>query len=403
MNVKVKRRVFIVIIVVTSVAGMVSLKNMRPEPKKKPVKATSLLIDVLDLKSSQITFEIQSQGTVKPRTETILSAEVSGQIINISDKFIAGGFFKKDEILMQIDPTNYQVAVDQARAFLQQREIEFNGAKSLSNKGYRAEAELAAAKASLATAKASLVKAKKNLDRTKIRLPYDGLVKSKDSDIGQFVNPGSRLGSTFAVNTAEVRLALTDQDLAFINLPEAADIAASGSFNGPSVKLSAIRKGQFQQWDAHIIRTEGVVDEKSRVTYAVAQIKDPYRLSHSDSNWKNSAALPIGTFVKATISGRSFPNIIKVPRSAIRGKNELMFIDTENYLHIRKVNILRSDSKFAYIQQGVEHGDRISITAIDSPINGMKVRTEDETPVDEKSTDDSNKPSNEKNQLVQTK
>ena len=384
MKVKVKRRLFIVVIIAVSVAGMMSLKNMRPEPKKKPKQSTTMLVEVIDLSASEVTFEIQSQGTVKPRTQTILSAEVSGRIISISDKFIAGGIFKKNEILMQIDPTNYQVAVDQADALLKQREIEFNGAKSLRSKGYRAEAELAAAKSALTAAKASLVIANKNLDRTHIRLPYDGLVKSKNADIGQFVNVGSHLGTTFAINSAEIRLALTDQELAFLDLPEAGDIAEKGSSKGPKVKLSAIRKGQHQTWNAHIVRTEGVVDEKSRVTYAVAQIDDPYRLSLISSDRTNENALPIGTFVKATISGKSFSNIIKVPRSSIRGKNQLMFVDADSRLRIKTVDILRADSEFAYILDGAFSGDRITITAIESPIDGMKVRTGDELPTDEK-------------------
>ncbi|MCP3675885.1 MAG: efflux RND transporter periplasmic adaptor subunit [Gammaproteobacteria bacterium] len=383
MKVKVKRRIFIVIIIAISVVGMMSLKMMRPEPKKKPKQLTTMLVEVIDLTTSEVTFEIQSQGTVKPRTQTVLSAEVSGRIVSISDKFIAGGIFKKNEVLMQIDPTNYQVAVDQADALLKQREIEFNGAKSLRSKGYRAEAELAAAKSALSAAKAALVKANKNLDRTHIRLPYDGLVKSKNSDIGQFVNTGSHLGTTFAINSAEIRLALTDQELAFLDLPEAGDIVEKGSSTGPKVKLSAVRKGQHQTWDAHIVRTEGVVDEKSRVTYAVAKIDDPYRLSLTSADRINENALPIGTFVKATISGKSFSNIIKVPRSSIRGKNQLMFVDEDSRLRIKTVDILRADSKFAYIRDGVFSGEKITITAIESPIDGMKVRTGDEVSTDE--------------------
>ena len=408
MKVKVKRRIFIVVIIGISVASMSALKNMRPEPKKKPKIETTMLVETIDLKSSNVTFEIQSQGTVKPRTETVLSAEVSGRIISISDKFIAGAIFQKNEVLMQIDPTNYQVAVDQADALLKQREIEFNGAKSLRNKGYRAEAELAVAKSALTAAKAALVIANKNLDRTHIRLPYDGLVKSKNSDVGQFVNLGTHLGTTFAINSAEIRLALTDQELAFLDLPEAGDIVEKGSFNGSNVKLSAIRKGQYQTWNAHIVRTEGVVDEKSRVTYAVARIDDPYRLSLNSADRINDNALPIGTFVKAAISGRSFLNVIKVPRSSIRGKNELMFIDTDNRLRIKTVDILRSDSDFAYIQEGALSGDRITITAIESPIDGMKVRTSEEIPTDEKlavkrkNEDKTNDSTEEKTTLVKS-
>ncbi len=388
MNVKTKRKLVILLILTVSVAAMIGLTTMRPESQKKQVKETAMLIDVLNLTSAPVTFTITSQGTVKPRTETILSAEVSGRIISISEKFIPGGIFYKDEVLMEIDPTDYEVAVAQSRALLKQRQIEFNGAKSLRKKGYRAEAEMAAADTALQTAKAALVKATKNLQRTKIRLPYDGMVKSKDSDIGQFVNPGSRLGNTFAVDKAEIRLALTDQDLAFLQLPEAGDIANNKTTHEPTVILSATRKAKYQQWKARIIRTEGVVDEKSRVTYAVAQIDDPYRLSTEENRDINNTPLLMGTFVKAVIEGSSYSNVITVPRTAIRGKNELLFIDNKNQLNIRQVNILRVDTKNAYIlHDEIQAGERISLTAIESPINGMKVRTSDDQPIDEKIPD----------------
>jgi len=391
MKVKTKRRLVIVLILMSSVAVMYGLKTMRPESQKKPVKETAMLIDVLKLKSAPVTFKITSQGTVKPRTETILSAEVSGRIISISDKFIPGGIFYTNEVLMEIDPTDYEVAVAQSKALLKQRQIEFDGAKSLRKKGYRAEAEMAAADTALQTAKAALVKATKNLQRTKIRLPYDGMVKAKGSDIGQFVNPGSRLGTTFAVDKAEVRLALTDQDLAFLRLPEASDSAKNIATNEPAVILSATRKGKYQQWKARIVRTEGVIDEKSRVTYAVAQIDDPYRLNIEGDEDINVTPLLVGTFVKAVIEGSSYSNVIKVPRTSIRGKNELLFVDSNNQLDIRQVNILRADTEHAYIlEDAIQTGERISITAIESPINGMKVRTSDDPSVDEKLTDSEN-------------
>jgi RND family efflux transporter MFP subunit len=320
-------------------------------------------------------FTIASQGTVRPLTETVLSAEVSGSIVSISPKFVAGGVFAKGEELLRIDPTNYTVAVDQAQAILAQRQIEYDGALKLRSQGYRAESEFASAAAALATARADLVKAERNLERTYITLPYDGMVRAKEADLGQYVNPGSRLGVTFAVDIAEVRLPLTDNDLAFIDLPGAAEIKMSGAADGPLVVLSAVQKGRPMSWDAQIIRTEGVVDEKNRVTYAVARIVDPYKLSGAG---RNESPLPMGTFVAADIEGSTVSNVIRVPRTALRGNSQLMFVDADNRLRIRNVDVVRADAEYAYLSGGINPGDRISTTAIESPINGMKVRTSDD-------------------------
>jgi RND family efflux transporter MFP subunit len=383
MNRKVQRATLIAGIFAVAIGGAVGLGKMKPPPETKDMADVDPLVEVLPLEEISASFRISSQGTVRPRTETILSAEVSGAIVSISPKFIAGGVFRRGEELMRIDPSNYTVAVDQAKATLTQRQIEFDGAEKLRSQGYRAESEYASAAAALATATADLAKAERNLERTHITLPYDGMVRVKESDLGQFVSQGSRLGVTFATDYAEVRLPLTDQDLAFIDLPGASDVRGSGTANGPAVELTAIQKGQPTSWSARIVRSEGVVDEKNRVTYAVARIEDPYKLN-ATSALENT--LPMGTFVAANIEGTTVDNVIRVPRRALRGNNQLIFVDAENKLQIRDVDVVRADAEFAYLRGGSIAGDRISMTTIESPMNGMKVRTSDD-PVDSTAAD----------------
>lgn len=364
-------RKFIVIpaILIAAVAIAVGISQLKPEPAKRDDEKPDLLVDVYPLKKSTESFRVKSQGTVLPRTQTVLSSEVSGSITSMSSKFVAGGVFKKNEVVMRIDPSDYSVAVDRTEALVKQRQIEYEGAKKLRSQGYRAESEYASAAAALAAAEAEFESAKRNLERTYIRLPYEGMVLSKDADLGQFVNPGTRLGVTFATDRAEVRLPLTDLDLAFVDLPVAADIAGSGSAEGPMVKLTATRKGKLESWEAQIVRSEGVVDERSRVTYAVAKVDDPYRLHNA------GVPLPIGTFVSAEIVGTDAVDAIRVPRTALRGADQLLVVTDENTIEIRTVDVLRADQKYAYINNGVSPGERITTTAIEAPTNGMSVRT----------------------------
>ncbi len=378
MDRKAKRALLIVGIFAGAAGLALGLSKMKPPPETRDIPHVEPLVTVLPLIESSASFRIASQGTVRPRTETILSAEVAGSIVSISPKFIAGGVFENGEELLRIDPTNYSVAVDQAKALLVQRQIEHDGALKLRTQGYRAESEYASAVAALAAARAGLVKAERNLERTHITLPYDGMVKTKEADLGQYVSPGTRLGITFATDYAEVRLPLTDQDLAFIELPDAADVSGTGAAPGPLVDLSAVQKGRLAHWKAQIVRTEGVVDERTRVTYAVARITDPYQLNSDDGD---ESPLPIGTFVAADIEGATVDNVIRVPRGALRGNNQLMFIDGDNRLRIRNVDIVRADADYAYLHGGSIIGDRIITTTLESPINGMKVRTSD-GPVD---------------------
>ena len=369
---KLMRIGLIVGILVAAVAVFLLLTSIRHEPPKKPAENLAMLVEVAVLEPVDARFPVRSQGTVRPRTETVLSSEISGAIVGISPKFIPGGVFNADDVLMRIDPTDYRVAVTQAEALVRQRRIEYEGAKKLRSQGYRAESEYASAAAALATAEAELVRAKRNLERTEIRLPYAGMVRSKEADLGQFVNPGTRLGVTFATDYAEVRLPLTDRDLAFVDLPYAAEITASGESEGPEVVLSAEQRGTLVEWPARIVRSEGVVDESSRVTYAVAKVDDPYAL---DSDHQ---PLPMGTFVTASIDGVAIEGLLRVPRHALHGSDQLLFVDSEGLLRIRTVSIVRADADYAYINRGAEAGERVILTAMEAPINGMPVRIADE-------------------------
>ena len=181
------------ILAIGFVAVAVSLA-LRGEPPKRPGSAPEILVETVRLERVNADFTVHSQGTVRPETETVLSAEVAGQIVEVSPKFTAGGVFSAGEMLLRIDPTNYQVALRQAEALREQRRIEFEGAEKLRNQGYRAESEYASAKAALASAEAELVRAQRNLERTEIRLPYEGIVRARDANLGQYVNVGTRLG-----------------------------------------------------------------------------------------------------------------------------------------------------------------------------------------------------------------
>jgi len=367
-------------ILVAAIAVSLLMSKMKPPPQTEEIGDVELLIEVETLQAGSYDFTIESQGTVRPLTETLLSAEVSGAIISVSPKFIAGGVFAAGEELMRIDQTNYKGAVEQSRALVKQRKIEFEGARKLRSQGYRAEAEYAAAEAALATARADLIRAERDLARTQIRLPYEGMVRSRSADLGQFVNPGKELGVVFATDYAEVRLPLTDQDLAFVDLPDANEITQSGvSADGPLVTLSAIQRGRPANWKARVVRSEGVVDERARVTYAVARLSDPYNL-HAAAH---ASSLPMGTFVRGVIDGASISSAVRIPRSSLRRNNDVVFIDEDNRMRIRAVNVMRSDANYVYLSPEGVTGERISLTAIKSPLNGVKVRTTDDPPEDQ--------------------
>jgi len=371
------------------------LSSMAPKPAKHEIVKKAPLVDAVEVKRGKVVFEIESQGSISPRTVTTLVSEVSGQIKNVSDKFVVGGFFKKGEQILEIDPISYEVALLQAQARLDganaklieekarseqaEKEWELTG-RSKNNAPILAlrKPQLQQAVADVKAAEADVKSAQIKLNRTKIVAPYDAMLKAKTVDVGQYVSTGSQLATTFAVDYAEVRLPIKEHDITYIDIPAMGKAKQRGS----QVELTSVQAGKIKRWSTFISRSEGIVDETSRVNYVIAQIDDPYGLISND---QLTEVLPIGTFVNAKIIGIETPNIIAIPRKALRGANKIYTVADDRKLDITEVEILRSDSQYVYIMDGLQDGSHVVLTKLATAIGGMSLRLKgDPEPVDSK-------------------
>jgi len=352
--------------------------------ERKPETAKAVLVDTIEAEVVSLNFTVNSQGTVKPRTETTLVSEVSGKIVSVAPEFVAGGFFHQGDVLLQIDPSDYEAGLKRAEAALASKKAKLadetarseQALKDWTNMGKQGKPsdlglrkpQMADAKANVSAAEADVQKARRDLERTRITVPYDGLVRQKAVDIGQYVTPGTRLGVTFAVDTAEVRLPLTNNDLHYLSLPSETEVKNKDK-SFPPVTLSAENGSGTSYWQARIIRTEGVVDEISRVIYAVAQVVDPYGVlgqSHQQE-------LKIGTFVNAEIQGLPAENVVVLPRYVLRADHTILAVSADNELEILPVTVLRAEPKKVYLSTGIEGGTKVVITTLDAPVPGTKL------------------------------
>jgi RND family efflux transporter MFP subunit len=378
-------------IVVVGILIFMLLMAGKPKPPKKPIEDNSPLVEVLPLERRSVTFEVEAHGVVKPRTESSLVSEVSGSVESVSPSFVAGGYFKQGDVLLKIDPTEYLVGVEQAKARLAGQKAKYLQEKAKAEQARKEwdltgrsrdsapilalrEPFLLEAKANMESAEADLKKAQQKLDRTEIRAPYDGMVKTKLVDIGQFVATGAQLGMIFATDFAELRLPLTDQELAFINVPLWGEQKESEFSH---VRVVANYAGQQHSWHAELVRMEGVVNEQSRVHYAVARIFDPYSISPENPM---EIPLKIGTFATANIMGKQEQELVKIPRDAFKDLNSILVSDKENRLYSRLLEVARSEADFVYVRSGLREGDRVVMTSIQSPVEGMKLRIAGEEP-----------------------
>lgn len=358
------------------------------QPERRDAGTKAVLVDVIPARIRSLNLSVVSQGPVRPRTETVLVPEVSGKIIDVSPNFIAGGFFRKGEVLLQIDPSDYEAAFKRAQADLAARRAQYADQKARSEQALKdwqnlgragepsdltlRKPQLAEALAGVQAAEADLQKAERDLARTRIKLPYEGLVRSKQVDVGTFVTPGTTLGVTFAIDTAEIRLPLSSRDVAYLHLPSATDLLDSPR---PRVVLTAAGSGISGQWQAEIIRTEGVVDETSRVIYAVAQVVDPYGVLGMSAQ----AELRVGSFVRAEIQGLRAENVVVLPRSVLRADDSVLIANEQRKLEIRSVSVLRAEPETVYISHGIADGELVISTAMDVPIPGTQLAISGET------------------------
>ena len=345
------------------------------------VRPTAVFVAEAAPEAVQLT--VSTQGEVTPFTEIDLTAQVAGRIEYVNPDFVQGGFFEAGETLIRLEDDDHRLAVTRAQALVSQRQqqlVREEAESELAREEWEAlgdgeasaltlrEPQLADARAQLAAAEASLAEARLNLSRTRISAPFDGRVRAKNADLGQFVSPGARLGRVFATESVEVNLPLSDGELALLNMPLA--FQASEAEPAPPVRLSTVIGGQQRVWEGEIVRTDSVVNPQTRTLSAIVQVDDPY----GEAAEQAGAPLAVGLFVSAEITGRSIDRAYVLPRSALRGADKVYVAERDGTLSIRQVNVIDSSPQRVVVASGVSEGERVITSPVRGAVEGMRVR-----------------------------
>jgi len=373
----------LVIIAIGAIVAVGMIRSRKPpETREITLQAPAVRVQLIELRDVQMT--VQSQGTVSPRTESTLLPEVAGRVTRVAPNLVSGGFFEKDDVLLAIDAHDYEQSVVQARAAVAQAQLqlaqelaEADVARQEWKELGQGEAppltlrvpQLAQAEAGVAAAEAAVQRAERDLQRTRIRAPYAGRVRRKHVDVGQYVTPGTTLATIYAVDYAEIRLPLPDDDLAYIDLP--LDYRGeSPQRRGPRVTLMASFAGRNFEWHGRIVRTEGEIDTRSRMVHAVASVKDPYGRGDDPDR----PPLAAGLFVDAEIEGRTAHEVAVIPRSAVRGDDQVLVVTDDDRLRFRTIEILRRQQDEVVVAAGLAAGERLCISPLSAVTDGMRVR-----------------------------
>jgi RND family efflux transporter MFP subunit len=376
------------IVVVAGVFVARAMFGMAENPQQEPEKRTVPTVEVLVATPEDVPLTVKVNGTVEPRTETTLVAQVSGLIVEVSPTFAEGGFFEEGDILLKIDRSNYDLAVTQAQGAIAQARLRLareQAEAELARKEWDSfsdrkpdpltlrEPQLAEARAALAAAEASLRRAELDLERTELKAPFRGRIRMTQADVGQHVGLGSPLATVYAVDFAEVRLPVPTRELAYLDLPlsyrgEDSDVTAA------AVTLSAEIGGKTYTWNGTITRTEAEIDARTRMINAVARIEDPY----AKGDRVDRPPLMVGLFVNAEIAGITAEQVVSLPRTALQGEDRIIVIDSENRVRFRTVEVFRREIDRVLVSGGLESGDRICLSDLEAPTDGMQVNVSGE-------------------------
>ncbi|MGB6135305.1 MAG: efflux RND transporter periplasmic adaptor subunit [Shewanella sp.] len=353
------------------VAGLVGLSALKKPPEEKPQVDMTPLVSVEEIVYQPMTFNVDSYGVVNAKYTTEIIAQVGGEIIYLDPNFVKGGFVKKGEVLAKIDPSDYESSLLDAQAniasskasLVQERanaEVAIREWADITNQKPTdlslRKPQLAQELAKLKSAEASLNRAKRDLERTVIRAPYDALIDAREIGLGSYVSKGSLIGKVLNTDKAEVRLPIADKEMQYLQ--------AKGV--GTTVNLYSNFAGSKHTWKGKIVRSEGVVDSRSRMTYLVAEVDDPYGLN------TNKKELRYGTYVTAEVTGLEAGNVAVVPRHLVVN-GAVAIMDAEKTLRYKPVTIIRQDGANVVITDGLETGMQLITSALDYPIDGMKV------------------------------
>jgi RND family efflux transporter MFP subunit len=371
-------------IVTAGIVASAALVSGRPAARVTDAEPTLPTARVLVTRPEAVQLSVRSQGTVAPRTETDLVAEIGARVLRVSPSFEPGSFFRQGEVLVELDGRDFELALDGARAALERAAAEAEFARAtlgrrelLAGQGVASAAILDEARREARVAEArrreaviAVERAERDLDRTRIRAPFDGRVRSQSIDVGHFVSRGTPLGRIYSNDYAEVTLPITDEDLAQLDLPLGAEVAAD---DAPVAILRARLAGVEREWTARVVRTEGEIDPRTRMIQLVARVSQPYGVPGDVSR----PPLATGLFVEAEILGLRIADATRLPRGAVTERDGDAFVwlaDAENRLRQRRVEVVRVDGDSAWISEGLALGERVSLSRPLGLREGLPVR-----------------------------
>lgn len=353
----------------------------RPQPVP-PATPLAPVVSVMSAAPVDLLLTVNTQGSVQPRREINIVSQVGGLVEAVDAHFADGGFFDSGVELVKVEDADYRFAriraearvADAAQLVAQEKGRGRQAAREWRDLGneeandlFLRKPQLEGAEAALRAARADLDQAGLNVRRTSISAPFNGRISEKFVDLGQYIAPGTPVAKVYDTDVVEVRLPLTDRQVALLELPlNFQDHAAQSA--GAVAILRARFGGSEWQWTGRVVRTDASIDVDSRVVYAVVEVEKPF--VHDPDNAR--PPLGIGLFVDAEIEGRQLEKVTTLPRNALLNDGTVLLVDDEDRLQPQSVLVLKSNARQVWVQ-GLAHDARVVVSQPPFAIAGMAV------------------------------
>ena len=386
---KILQRLLPLLIIAAGVLGAWWLIANRPHAQREQVEPVPPLAQVVEAKRSTERVTIVAMGTVVPAKRVLLQPEVSGRIVEQSPQLLPGGLFRKGDVILQIDPRDYETAVKQQEAAVEQARLEVQlekGRQVIADREWKlleedipldqASQDLALrkpqqknARAALEAAESALEQARLQLERTTVYAPFNAVVQEEFIDEGQLVSPQTHLATLIGTDRFWVQVSIPVDRLGWL--------AFSGTEGSRKSNVSVIQEvtGEVSiERTARLVRLLGDLDPVGRMARVLVEIDDPLGLNLK----KNPARIPLmlGAYVRVDIEGKMAEEVFSLPRTAIREGDQVWIADQEDRLAVRPVEVFWRSKETVLIRNGLDEGDRVVTNSIPLPIPNMRLRVE---------------------------
>ncbi len=400
-----------------------------PDAKKRPFVQRLPVVEISPLKAESYTVFIEASGIVTAGTKSNLVAEVAGRITKISENFKEGSYFEKDEVLLEIDKSDYLSAINIAksdvevnkanlkqitaeersnlnsiklaqrnlaignkelgrvRALFKRRTLSRSAVdteeqrvnqlqQTLQNlQGAQAtyKSRKSAIQAQINSSKARVKQENLRLSRASIKAPYAGRILSKNADFGQFVTTGSMLAETYATDFVNVELPLSLNQYELLGMPEAFRNKQISPNDLPEVTLTNPDSLRKDNWQGKVVRTSAALDALSRQINVIVRVDKPYEAREGISS-----PIRIGQYLKARIKGKTFNNVYVLPPVSVIYNREIRLLD-DGKIKIVPVEVVWNSTESTVVRSSVNiEGSNLILTNLTQAVSGMSVLTVEE-------------------------